>query len=145
PVRRHLLILLVLTVLIQGWLMISYPLGGTDDNQAAQRYLINELLHGNLLIGNLRYQTGYPFLITPIVALAHPFGQFDDRIILLVQVGLSATIPFLVYDILRKRRSPREALIVALFVLLDPFGLQWAHFYLPEWLIAFCLILAFWL
>ena len=62
-----------------------------------------------------------------------------------MQVALSATIPFMIYDILRKRRTPREALIVALFVLLDPFGLQWAHFYLPEWLIAFCMILGWWL
>ena len=62
-----------------------------------------------------------------------------------MQVALSATIPFMIYDILRRRRTPREALIVALFVLLDPFGLQWAHFYLPEWLIAFCMILGLWL
>src|SRR6185369_13353688 len=72
-------------------------------------------------------------------------GQFDDRIVLLVHIALSATIPFMVYDILRKRRTPREAFIVALFVLLDPFGLQWAHFYLPEWMIAFCMILGLWL
>ncbi|MBI1259316.1 MAG: hypothetical protein GC204_17765 [Chloroflexi bacterium] len=143
--RRHLIILLITTVLVRGWMMVSYPMSGTDDNQAAERYLINQVLHGNLLIGNLRYQTGYPFAIAPVFALARPFGQFDDRIILLVQVALSATIPFMVYDILRKRRTPHEALIVALFVLLDPFGLQWAHFYLPEWLIACCLIFAFWL
>ena len=143
--RRHLIILLVITVLVRGWMMVSYPLSGTDDNQAAQTYLINQVLQGNLLIGNLRYQTGYPFAIAPVFAIARPFGQFDDRIILLVQVALSATIPFMVYDILRKRRTPREALIVALFVLLDPFGWQWAHFYLPEWLIAFCLVFALWL
>jgi 4-amino-4-deoxy-L-arabinose transferase-like glycosyltransferase len=143
--RRHLFILLVLTVLVHGWLMISYPIGGTDDNQAAQHYLVDQVLSGNFLIGNFRYQTGYPLVIAPIFALARPFGQFDDRIILLVQIALSATIPFMIYDILRKRRSPREALIVALFVLFDPFGLQWAHFYLPEWWIAFCLILGFWL
>ncbi len=143
--RRHLLILVILTVLVRGWLMISYPLGGIDDNQAAQGYLINQVLSGNLLIGNFRYQTGYPLMIAPVFALARSFGQFDDRIILLVQVALTATIPFMVYDILRRRRSPREAFIVALFVLLDPFGLQWAHFYLPEWLIAFCMIFGLWL
>ncbi|MEO8393745.1 MAG: glycosyltransferase family 39 protein [Chloroflexota bacterium] len=143
--RRHLLILVVLTVLVRGWMMISYPMSGTDDNQAAQRYLIDQVLSGNLLIGNLRYQTGYPFVIAPVFAVARLFGQFDDRIILLVQVALSATIPFMIYDILRRRRTSREALIVALFLLLDPFGLQWAHFYLPEWLIAFCMILGLWL
>ncbi len=144
-VSRHLLILLLLTVLVRGWMFVSYPLGGTDDNQAAQRYLIDQLLDGNLLIGNLRYQTGYPLVIAPVVAAARPFGQFDDRIVLLVQVALSAAIPFLIYDILRRRRSPREAFIVALVVLLDPFGWQWAHFWLPEWWIAFCLIAALWL
>ena len=69
-VRRHLLILLLLTVLVRGWLFVSYPLGGTDDNQAAQVYLIDQLLHGNLLIGNLRYQTGYPLVIASVVAVA---------------------------------------------------------------------------
>ncbi len=142
---RHLLILLLITVLVRGWMFVSYPLGGTDDNQAAQRYLIDQLLHGNLLIGNLRYQTGYPLVIAPVVAAARPFGQFDDRLVLLVQVALSAAIPFLIYDILRRRRSPREAFVVALVVLLDPFGLQFAHFWLPEWWIAFCLIAGLWL
>ncbi len=142
---RHLLILLLITVLVRGWMFVSYPLGGTDDNQAAQRYLIDQLLHGDLLIGNLRYQTGYPLLIAPVLAAARPFGQFDDRIVLLVQIALSAAIPFLIYDILRKRRTPREAFVVALVVLLDPFGWQWAHFWLPEWWIAFCLIAGWWL
>ncbi len=144
-VRRHLLILLLITVLVRGWMFASYPLGGIDDNQAAQHYLIDQLLQGNLLIGNLRYQTGYPLVIAPTVAVARPFGQFDDRIVLLVQVALSAAVPFLIYDILRRRRSPREALIVALVVLLDPFGLQFAHFWLPEWWIAFCLMFGWWL
>ena len=58
--RRHLLILLMLTLLVRGWLMISYPIGGTDDNQAAQRSLISQVQSGNFLIGNFRYQTGYP-------------------------------------------------------------------------------------
>lgn len=149
--RRYLLILLAVTILVRGVMMISYPLSGRDDNQAGQNYLINELLNGNLLIGNLRFQTGYPFLITPVVAFARNFERFDDRILLLVQVGISATIPFMIYDIVRKQRAShsqnaeREAFIVALLVLLNPFGLQWAHFYLPEWLIASCIIFAFWL
>jgi hypothetical protein len=149
--RLHLLILLLITVLVRGVMMISYPLSGTDDNQAGQNYLIDQLLDGNLLIGNLRFQTGYPFLIAPVVAFAQHFGRFDDRILLLVQSAISATIPFMVYDILRKQRAThsqqaeREAFIVALLILLMPFGWQWAHFYLPEWLIAFCLIFALWL
>jgi hypothetical protein len=149
--RRHLLVLMVITLLVRGAMMISYPLSGRDDNQSAQNYLISELLQGNLLIGNLRFQTGYPFFIAPVVAFAQNFDRFDDRILLLVQIGISATLPFMVYDIVRRQRSAqsthaeREAFIVALFVLLDPFGWQWAHFYLPEWLIAFCLVFGLWL
>lgn len=149
--RRHLLVLLVITLLVRGAMMISYPLSGRDDNQSAQNYLIGELTRGNLLIGSLRFQTGYPFFIAPVVAFAQNFDRFDDRILLFVQISISATIPFMVYDLVRRQRAAdnphaaREALIVALFVLLDPFGWQWAHFYLPEWLIAFCLIFALWL
>jgi 4-amino-4-deoxy-L-arabinose transferase-like glycosyltransferase len=144
-VKRHLLILLALTILVRGVMFVSYPLSASDDNQSAQRYLIDELLGGNLHIGNLRYPTGYALAISPVVALSRLFGRFDERFVLLVQITLSAAIPFLIYDILRSRRSPNEAFAVALLALLDPFGLQWAHFWLPEWMIAFCLVLALWL
>ena len=45
--RRHLLVLLVITLLVRGAMMISYPLSGRDDNQSAQNYLIGEVLRGN--------------------------------------------------------------------------------------------------
>lgn len=145
--RRHLVILLIITLGIRAWLFISYPMGGlsTEDNQAGQRYLIDEILRGNLLIGNLRYHTGYALVMSSVAALTAPLGRLDDRVFLLVQVSLSALIPFMVYDTVRRRWSARAAFIVALCILLDPFGLQWAHFYMPEWLVAFCLILALWL
>lgn len=143
--KKHLLILLAVTLLTRGILFISYPMGGSDDDQSAHRYEIDQIIHGNLLIGNLRYHTGYPLVIAPVAAVAQFLGRYDDRLILLIQVGLSALIPFLIYDILRARRSPREAFIVAMIVALDPFGLQWAHFALPNWLIAFCAVLALWL
>lgn len=143
--KRHIVILLLLTLVIQSWMFVSYPMGGVDDNQSGQRFLIDRLVSGDLLIGNLRFNTGYPLVIAPVVAVSRMFPRIDDRILLLVQVGLSATIPFLVYDIIRRRRTPNEAFIVALFVLLDPFGLQWSHFSLPEWLIAFLLVAALWL
>src|SRR5690606_8387034 len=143
--KRHIVILLLLTLVVQSWMFVSYPMGGVDDNQSGQRFLIDRLVSGDLLIGNLRFNTGYPLVIAPVVAVSRMFPRIDDRILLLVQVGLSATIPFLVYDIIRRRRTPNEAFIVALFVLLDPFGLQWSHFSLPEWLIAFLLVAALWL
>ncbi len=147
--RRHCFILLILTVIVRGGMMVSYPLGGAgDDNQTAQIYLIDELLNGNFQIGNLRYQTGYPFMIAPVVALARLVERFDDRLVLLFQSGVSALIPFLIYDIVRRtansRHAETSALIVALVVLLDPFGLQWAHFWLPEWGIAFWLVVDLW-
>ena len=48
--RRHVLFLLLATLLIQGAMIISYPLGvaNHDDNQAAQVYLMDELRSGNL-------------------------------------------------------------------------------------------------
>jgi 4-amino-4-deoxy-L-arabinose transferase-like glycosyltransferase len=143
--KNHLLILLVVTLLTRGILFISYPMGGSDDDQSAHRYQIDQLISGNLLIGNLRYHTGYPLVIAPVAAVAQFLGRYSDRLILLIQVGLSAFIPLLVYDILRARRRAREGLIAALVVALDPFGLQWAHFALPNWLIAFCVTLALWL
>ncbi|MDX2160153.1 MAG: glycosyltransferase family 39 protein [bacterium] len=143
--RRHLFLLLVLTVLVRGWLYFSYPLRVSDDNQAGQLYLVDQLLEGNLLIGNLRFQTGYPLLIAPVIGAARLFGNIDGRLVLIVQIAVSSLIPFMVYDLMRVRFSPRAALIVALTVLLDPFGLQAPHYWLPEWLIAFLLVLALWL
>jgi len=143
--KKHLLILLAVTLLTRGILFISYPMGGTDDDQSAHRYEIDQLTHGNLLIGNLRYHTGYPLVIAPVAAFAQLFDRYNDRVILLVQVSLSALIPFCIYDIFRVRRSAREGFITALVVALDPFGMQWAHFSLPNWLIAFCAVLTLWL
>lgn len=142
--RRHLLLLLLVTAITRGILFISYPMGGFDDDQSYARYQINQLLEGDLLVGNLRYHTGYPLVIAPVAAVAQFAERYDERMILLVQTGLAALIPFFIYAIVRRLRSAREALIVALVVALDPFGLQWAHFALPNWLIALCLVVALW-
>lgn len=144
--KRHLLILLLVTCITQAVFFISYPLGTAnfDDDQSAALYHVERLLAGDFLIGNLRYHTGYPLLIAPVVGVSEWLGSFDERFILLVQVSLSALIPFIVYDILRVRRSPNEAFGVALLVALDPFGWQWAHFMLPNWLIALGVLLALW-
>ncbi len=142
--KKHLLTLLLITIVVRGVLLISYPMGGFDDDQSAQRFLISELLHGNLMVGNLRYNTGYPLVIAPVVALARPFGRLDDRIVLLVQVVLASTIPCAMYDVVRTRYNARAALITALVLALDPFGLQWAHFSLPVWLVALCVAWGLW-
>lgn len=144
---HHLKALLVLTLIIQGAMTLSYPLPAThdDDNQAAQSYLIGELASGNLLIGNVRYNTGYAFAMAPVRALTRPLGRLDDRVFLLVQMLAYSTIPFLVYDMIRRRFDRRTAFITATVVLVDPFGLQWAHFQLPEWLIAAVTVWALWL
>ena len=126
---------------------LSYPLPVVkdDDNQAAQSYLVGELLSGNLLIGNVRYNTGYAFVMAPARALTRVLGRLDDRAFLLVQMLAYSTIPFMVYDMIRRRFDGRTALITALVVLVDPFSLQWAHFQLPEWLIALVTVWALWL
>ena len=108
-VRRHLLILLVLTVLIRGVMFISYPMGGQGEIQEFHRYATAEILSGELQIGNLRYSPGYSYFITPFVALSRLFGRLDDRVVLIVQIAISSTIPFLLYDILRTRHSPKAA------------------------------------
>ena len=64
---------------------------------------------------------------------------------MLLQMSVYSTIPFMVYDIMRRQSSRRTALITTLVVLLDPFGLQWAHFQLPGWLIATVTVWALWL
>ena len=56
-----------------------------------------------------------------------------------------SAIPFMVYDMLRRRFDRRCALITALVVLLDPFALQWSHLLLPGWLIALTTVGALWL
>ncbi len=128
-------------------MFLGYPLGTVnyDDDQAAQIYLMEQLADGNRLIGNLRYNTGYAFIMAPIHSLSRPLGQLGDRVFLLLQVSAYSTIPFLVYDIMRRRFDRPAALVTALVVLFDPFGLQWAHFRLPGWLIALTMIWALWL
>ena len=144
-VKRHLVILLVLTVLIRGMMFISYPMGGQDEGQGNHRYAVSKILAGDLQIGNLRQAPGYPLFIAPISAIGELFGRFDERVVLLFQVVLSATIPFLLYDIIRKRHSPRAAFIIALLCTIEPFSLQWAHFSQPVWLVALCLVFSLWL
>ncbi len=145
--RRHVLLLLLATLLIQGAMYISYPLGvaNHDDNQAAQTYLMDELLGGNLLIGNLRYNTGYAFVMAPVKWLTGALGRLGDRAFLLAQMIAYSLIPFMAYDMLRRRFTARIAFIAALVVLCDPFGLQWVHFQLPGWLIALATVTALWL
>ncbi len=145
-VHAHLRLLLLLTVLVRGGMFLGYPFQiAVDDDQRYQRYLIDRLLEGDLLIGNVRYNTGYPLVIAPVTAASRLFGRLDDRFVLLVQISCSALIPFLLYDIVRRHHSRRAALLVALLTLLDPFGLQWAHLSLPVWLVAFCFVLALWI
>ena len=134
-VRRHLVILLVLTLLIRGVMFISYPMGGQDEFQGFHRYLVAKVLSGDLMIGNLRYSPGYPLFIAPFAALGELFGRFDERVVLLVQIALSSSIPFFLYDIIRTRHSPKAAFLIGLLSLVDPFGLQWAHFSLPVWMV----------
>ena len=145
--RRHWLTLLLATLIVQGALFLSYPLGAFnfDDNQAAQAYMLGELSAGNPLIGNVRYNTGYAFMMSPVWNLTRALGRLGDRAFLLLQMAAYSAIPFLVYDMLRRRFDRRCALITALVVLLDPFGLQWAHLLLPGWLIALTMVGALWL
>ncbi|MCY3934704.1 MAG: glycosyltransferase family 39 protein [Chloroflexi bacterium] len=126
-------------------MFISYPMGGQGEIDGFHRYAISEILAGNLQIGNLRYSPGYPLFISPFVALSKAFGRLDDRIVLLIQIAFSSRIPFLLYDILRTRHSPRAAFFVGLISLMDPLGLQWSHFSLPVWLAATCLVFSSWL
>ncbi|MDE0611023.1 MAG: glycosyltransferase family 39 protein [Anaerolineaceae bacterium] len=144
--HAHIRLLLLLTLLVRGGMYLAYPLqSGVDDNQAYQRYLIDRLIEGDLLIGNGRYNTGYALVMAPVAAVGQLFGRMDERFFLLVQVSLCATIPFLLYDLVRRHHSRRAALVVALLTLLDPHGLQWAHLFLPVWLVAFCFTLSVWI
>ena len=144
--RRHWLILILASLVVRGALYFSYPLpvAGRDDNQAAQVFLMDELASGEFLIGNVRYNTGYPLVMWPFRALTRLLGVNHDRFFLLVQLTAYSAIPLLVYDMMRRRFNPLTALITALTVLLDPFGLQWAHLYLPVWLIALLTVFALW-
>ena len=145
--RRHLRLLLLLTALVQVIMFISYPLGTgqNDDNESAQKFLISEVASGNLLIGNVRYNTGYAFVMAPLRTLTDALNRLSDRALLLLQTIACSAVPFLVYDMLRRRFHARLALITALLVLVDPFGLQWVHFQLPGWLIALATVGALWL
>ena len=144
--RREVIILVSVTLLIRLAMFVSFPFstGNKDDNQAAQRFLINEVRDGDIFIGNLRYNTGYAYAIAPVFALAAPFGRFGDRIVLAVQVGLSALIPLIFFDLIQRHWSRRAALIIGLCVALDPFTLQWPHFVLPGWWVAWCCVVALW-
>lgn len=144
---NHLIIITILTFAIRGFMYISYPIPlQFDDNQSAQQYLIDEIRSGNLLVGNLRYNTGYAFVAAPFDALSDLAGdRLNDRVFLLIQIILSALIPYLVYDIMCHRFSANLALLTAILLIIDPFGLQWSHFILPPWWITFCFTSAFWL
>jgi len=145
--RRHLRLLLLATILIQAVMFLSYPLGtgSNNDNESAQKYLIGEVAKGNFLVGNVRYNTGYALVMAPFKTLTQHFGRWSERALLLLQVLASSALPFLVYDIMRRRFTERCALITALLVLVDPFNLQWAHFQLPGWLLALATVSALWL
>lgn len=145
--RRHLRLLLLATILIQAAMFLSYPLGtgSNNDNESAQKYLISEVAGGNFLVGNVRYNTGYAFVMAPFKTLTDHFGPLSERALLLLQVLASCSVPFLVYDFMRRRFGERAALITATLVLVDPFNLQWAHFQLPGWLLALGTVSALWL
>lgn len=145
--RRYLLILLALTVLVQGVMFISYPLGNSvnNDNQAGQVYLMDEFVSGNFMVGNVRYNPGYALVLAPFKALTNQLGRLAPRSLLLIHLLIYSTIPFMAYDIMRRRFTVTAGFITGLIVLFDPFGLQWAHFQLPGWLIAFVTVWALWL
>lgn len=145
--RRYLIILLIATILVQGVLYISYPLGNSvfNDNQAGQVYLMNEFVSGNFMVGNVRYNPGYALVLSPFKSLTDNFGALAPRLLLLVHLLAYSAIPFMVYDIMRRRFTPLFGLITGLIVLIDPFGLQWMHFQLPGWLIAVVTVWALWM
>lgn len=146
--RRYVLILLMATLIVQGVMYISYPLGNSvnNDNQAGQVYLMNEFVSGNFMVGNVRYNPGYALVLAPFKALTDAFGEsLAPRLLLLVHLIAYSTIPFMAYDIMRRRFTPIAGLITGLIVLIDPFGLQWMHFQLPGWLIATVTVWALWM
>ncbi len=146
--RRYLLILLIATIIVQGVLYVSYPLGNSvnNDNQAGQVYLMNEFVSGNFMVGNVRYNPGYALVLAPFKAVTDLFGaSLAPRLLLLVHLIAYSTIPFMVYDIMRRRFTATAGLITGLIVLIDPFGLQWMHFQLPGWLIATVTVWALWM
>jgi hypothetical protein len=146
--RRYLLILLIATLFVQGIMYISYPLGNSvnNDNQAGQVYLMNEFVSGHFMVGNVRYNPGYALVLAPFKAVTDLFGEsLAPRLLLLVHLVAYSTIPFMAYDIMRRRFTPWAGLITGLIVLIDPFGLQWMHFQLPGWLIATVTVWALWM
>ncbi len=145
--RHHLWLLLLATLLVQGIMFISYPLGAgsNNDNESAQKYLISEYAKGNFLVGNVRYNTGYALVMAPFKTLTDHFDRWSERALLFLQILASSAVPFLVYDIMRRRFEGRCALLTAMLVLVDPFNLQWAHFQLPGWLLALATVSALWL
>ena len=145
--RRYLMVLLLATILVRGVMYFSYPLPtpGRDDNQSAPVYMMYEVASGNMLVGNIRYNTGYPFIMSPFKWLTRLLGPQHERIFLLIQITAYSTIPIMVYDMMRRRFDGRTAIVTALVVMLDPFGLQWAHLHLPAWLIATLIVFALWI
>jgi len=137
-------ILISSVVLIKSIMFISYPFGGFDDDQQYQRHMIGQISEGNLNIGNIRYNTGYVFFIAPVEVMTSNFGSFSDRIVLLFQLGVSALVPLCVFDILQHYLSKKRALFIAFLITIYPFGLQWAHFQLPVWLVPVYFIIALW-
>jgi len=131
--------------MLKSMMFISYPFGGQDDDQQYQRYMVQQLIEGNPYIGNLRYNTGYAFFIAPIETVASNFERLSDRLVLLFHLLVSSIVPLLVFDILHHYINRQRAFWIAFFVNLYPFGLQWAHFQLPVWLISVYLIIAIWL
>lgn len=127
--------------------MISYPLGNSvyNDNQAGQVYLMNEFVSGNFMVGNVRYNPGYALVLAPFKSLTDSLGSLAPRALLLIHLLAYSTIPFMAYDIMRRRFTPLAGLITGVVVLIDPFGLQWAHFQLPGWLIAVITVWALWM
>lgn len=143
--HRFFIALVIVTVFSRGLFYVSFPLTVSDDDQAFSQWQFQQIEQGDWHIGNLRYHTGYTLLIAPLHAFSHLFGDFSDNIFLLIQTGLSALVPFLILHLLAQWRPLREAYFVAFVVALDPFGIQWAHFLLPNWLTTLLFILAIWI
>ena len=84
-------------------------------------------------------------MLAPVKWLTGALGRLGDRAFLVAQMTAYSLIPFKVYDVLRWRFTACIAFIAALAAHCDPFGLRWAHFQLPGWLIALATVTAMWL
>ncbi len=117
--RRHWLMLIVAILLVQGALYFSYPLPvpGRDDNQAAQVFMMDDLASGNLLIGNLRYNTGYPLVMWPFRALTRLLGPNHDRFFLLIQLAALAAVALGLSTLARLNFAPVAAVFGLSFLL----------------------------